>query len=95
MGAVICLCQRNDEGARRESSAVHLLAPGGNTLTLALPLCPPPFSTTTPPARFMTHRVGPGLLGLRTFVNLVAVAVHHFFLVRVYVRVRALNTKHV
>lgn len=38
MGGVICLCQRDDEEARRESSAVHLLASGGNTLTLALPL---------------------------------------------------------
>lgn len=36
VGGVICLCQRDDEGARRESSAVHLLASGGNTLTLAL-----------------------------------------------------------
>lgn len=38
VGGVICLCQRDDEGAKRESSAVHLLASGGNTLTLALPL---------------------------------------------------------
>lgn len=37
VGGVICLCQRDDEGARRESSAVHLLASGGSTLTLALP----------------------------------------------------------
>lgn len=37
MGGVICLCQRDDERARRESSAVHLLASGGNALTLALP----------------------------------------------------------
>lgn len=36
VGGVICLCQNNDEGARRKSSAVHLLASGGNTLTLAL-----------------------------------------------------------
>lgn len=70
MGGVICLCQRDDEGARRESSAVHLLASGGNTLTLALPL-----PTSTPPARFMTLRVGPGLLSLRTLVNLVVVCV--------------------
>ncbi|MEQ2205929.1 hypothetical protein XENOCAPTIV_018548 [Xenoophorus captivus] len=32
------LGKKNDEGASRESSAVHLLAPGGNTVTLALPL---------------------------------------------------------
>lgn len=70
VGGIIYLCQRNDEGARRESSAVHLLASGGNTLTLALPL-----STPASPARFMTYRVSPGLLGLRTFVTLVLVAV--------------------
>lgn len=39
--------------------------------------CPPPLSTSTPPARFMTYRVDPGLLHMRTFVNLVVVAVHH------------------
>lgn len=38
VGGVICLCQKDDERARRESSAVHLLASGGNALTLALPL---------------------------------------------------------
>lgn len=69
VGGIICLCQRDDEGASRESSAVHLLASGGNTLTLALPI-----STPTSPARFMTYRVTPGLLGLRTFVSLVLVA---------------------
>lgn len=61
VGGVICLCQKEDEGAMRESSAVHLLASGGNTLTLALP-CPPPLSTSTLPPRFMTRWVGPGLL---------------------------------
>lgn len=42
MGAVICLCHRDDEGARRECSAVHLLASGGNKLTLP----PPPLPST-------------------------------------------------
>lgn len=52
MGGAICLCHRDDEGAKRESSAVHLLASGGNTLTLALPR-----PTPTLPARFMSRRV--------------------------------------
>lgn len=63
LGGVICLCQDNDEGARRKSSAVHLLASGGNTLTLAL----------LPPSRLMTRRVGPGLPASRTLLNLVTV----------------------
>lgn len=63
LGGVICLCQDDDEGARRKSSAVHLLASGGNTLTLALPS----------PSRLMTRRVGPGSPAWRTLLNLVTV----------------------
>lgn len=66
IGGVICLRQDNDEGAKRKSSAVHLLASGGNTLTLA-PHPPPP------PARLMTLRVCPGLPASRTLLNLVTV----------------------
>lgn len=73
MGGVICLCQRYDEGARRESSAFHLLASGGNTLTLALLL-----PTSRPPHHFTCTIYDPrgplqSLPSVRTSENLAAV----------------------
>lgn len=87
VGAVICLCQRDDEGVRRDCSAVHPLAFGGNRVTLTYPS--PSASAAPPHLHDLWLSLGPGLLDLRTCAHPLVLLIYAFVCVCFLVSVRA------